>query len=487
MRLGDLVGPQVSLPEGVSDLDIKGLGADSREVAKGYLFAAFPGTQADGTQFIDDAIAKGAAAVLTSEKALESQNLSVPVIEAPDPRRSFALMAARFYGAQPEIAAAVTGTNGKTSVVSFLQQIWLGLGFNAASIGTVGMIANNERRVLGYTTPDPVSLHSILAELAKSGTTHLALEASSHGLKQRRLDGVKLKAAAFTNITRDHLDYHGDFEDYEAQKMRLFDELLPDDGAVVVNADALHADIVYEIAELRKLRLLTVGRNGKDLKLEASEPKRVGQQLQIRCDGQSYDVALPLVGAFQASNALVAAGLALACGGEADAVLPLLSQIKGAPGRLEHVGTAKNGAPVFIDYAHSPDALANALDSLRPYAKKRLLVVFGCGGDRDKGKRPLMGAIAGDRADLVFVTDDNPRTEDAAKIRMEILKSIPDAKEVGDRSQAIAAAIASAAKGDVVLVAGKGHETGQIVGDEVLPFSDHDAVASALDGQGING
>ena len=487
MRLGDLVGPQLSLPEGISDLDIKGLGADSREVAKGYLFAAFPGTQADGTQFIADALAKGAAAILTSEKALESAELPVPVIEAPDPRRSFALMAARFYGAQPETAAAVTGTNGKTSVVSFLQQIWLGLGYNAASVGTVGMIANDERRVLGYTTPDPVSLHSILAELAKSGTTHLALEASSHGLKQRRLDGVKLKAAAFTNLTRDHLDYHGDFEDYQAQKMRLFDELLPDDGAVIVNADALHADVVYEIAELRNLRLLTVGRNGKDLKLEASEPKRFGQQLRIRCDDQTYDVALPLVGAFQTSNALVAAGLALGCGGEADAVLPLLSRIKGAPGRLEHVGTAKNGAPVFIDYAHSPDALANALDSLRPYAKKRLLVVFGCGGDRDKGKRPLMGAIAGDRADLVFVTDDNPRSEDAAKIRMEILKSIPDAKEVGDRSQAIAAAIASAAKGDVVLVAGKGHETGQIIGDEVLPFSDHDAVASALDGQGING
>ena len=487
MRLGDLVGPRLSLPEGCADIDIKGLGADSRKIKKGYLFAAFSGTQTDGAQFIEDAIGKGAAAVLTHENGNGANDSGVPVIQAPDPRRTFALMAARFYGAQPEVAAAVTGTNGKTSVVSFLQQIWSGLSLSAASIGTVGMVADGERRALGYTTPDPVSLHAALAELAKSGTTHLALEASSHGLKQRRLDGVKLKAAAFTNLTRDHLDYHGSFEDYLAQKMRLFEELLDDDGVAVVNADSLQAQTVYDIAEMRKLALLTVGKTGEHLTLEGSTPKQYSQHLQIRCNGEPFEVDLPLVGAFQASNALVAAGLALACGGEAGDVLPRLAHLKGATGRLEHVGTAKTGAPVFIDYAHSPDALANALDSLRPYARKRLLVVFGCGGDRDKGKRPLMGAIAGDRADLVFVTDDNPRSEDAEKIRMEILKSVPEAKEIGDRAQAIAAAIATASSGDVVLVAGKGHETGQIIGDEVLPFSDHDAVAAALDGNMTNG
>jgi len=461
-------------------VDIAGLTADSREVRKGFLFAALPGTRLDGAQFIQAAIAKGAAAVLVSRGGGAGDDIAVPVVEDADPRRALALMAARFYGSQPETAAAVTGTNGKTSVVSFLRQIWRGLGFQAASLGTVGLMGPHGEHPLAHTTPDPVTLHRLLAEIAAEGVSHIALEASSHGLQQRRLDGVVLKAAAFTNISRDHLDYHADFEEYLAQKRRLFDELLPEGAAAVVNADALHAEVFCEAARVRGARLITVGRKGRELTLEAAEMDGLGQRLTIGRGGESIEVRLPLVGAFQASNALVAAGLAAGCGAEAAEVLPLLASLEGARGRLDLAGTTAQGAPVYIDYAHTPDALASALDALRPYARSRLIVVFGCGGDRDAGKRPLMGAVAGDRADLVFVTDDNPRGEAAEAIRAEIMKSVPEACEVAGRAEAIAAAIAAAGEGDVVLIAGKGHETGQIIGERVIPFSDHEAVGAVL-------
>jgi len=480
MRLSDLVGPRHGVPGFWSRVAVKGLSADSRKVEKGYLFAALPGSQTDGAKFLEAAIANGAAAVLLPKGSLDVTNIPVPVIEEADPRRALALMAARFYKKQPKTAAAVTGTNGKTSVVAFLQQIWQGLGFDAASLGTVGFNSAHGSVLLAHTTPDPVMLHSLLADAAKQGISHIAVEASSHGLQQRRLDGLKLKAAAFTNISRDHLDYHADFDDYLAQKRRLFDELLPQDGAAVVNADALHANVFCDAALARGARLITVGEEGNELTLRGPAIEGFGQQLSVSAEGKSYDIALPLVGAFQTSNALVAAGLAIGCGAATADVLPLLGQLQGARGRLDLCATAPSGAPIFIDYAHTPDALANALDALRPYVRARLIVVFGCGGDRDTGKRPLMGAVAGDRADAVIVTDDNPRGEAPKKIRAQIMKSLPEALEIGDRAEAIAAAIAEARDGDLVLIAGKGHETGQIVGDRVIPFSDHEAVAAVL-------
>ncbi len=480
MRLSDLVGPRHGVPGFWSRVAIKGLSADSRKVEKGYLFAALPGSQTDGVKFMQAAIENGAAAVLLPTGSVDVADVPVPVIEDADPRQALALMAARFYKRQPKTAAAVTGTNGKTSVVSFLQQIWQAMGFDAASLGTVGLNSAHGSVLLAHTTPDPVVLHALLAEAAKQGVSHVAVEASSHGLQQRRLDGLKLKAAAFTNISRDHLDYHGSFEDYLAQKRRLFDELLPETGAAIVNADALHADVFCAAAKTRGARLITVGEAGEDLTLRGAIIEGFGQQLSIGAGGKSFDIALPLVGAFQTSNALVAAGLAIGCGGAAGDVLPLLSQLKGAHGRLDLCGASSNGAPVFIDYAHTPDALAHALDALRPYVRSRLIVAFGCGGDRDTGKRPLMGAVAGDRADLVIVTDDNPRGEAPDVIRAQIMKSVPEAREIGDRAEAIAAAIDAAQEGDLVLIAGKGHETGQIVGDRVIPFSDHEAVAAAL-------
>ena len=487
MRLSNLVGQRHRVPDTWSKVNITGLTADSREIEKGFLFAALPGSRSDGAQFLDDALAKGAAAVLLPKSNTQGRELAVPIIEELDPRRALALMAARFYRIQPKCAAAVTGTNGKTSIVSFLQQIWAGMGLRAASLGTIGLVTGAGSMTLSHTTPEPVTLQRLLAQTAKDGVTHIALEASSHGLQQRRLDGVVLTAVAFSNVSRDHLDYHINFDDYLAQKRRLFDELLPRGAAAVVNADALHADVFCGAARNRGARLITVGEKGADLVLEAASIEGFGQQLKIACGGRSYDVLLPLVGAFQASNALIAAGLAISCGADAGDVLPLLTRFEGPPGRLDQAGTAPTGAPIFIDYAHTPDAIANALDALRPYAAGRLVIVFGCGGDRDKGKRPLMGAVAGDRADVVFVTDDNPRNEDPDAIRAEILNSVPEATDIGERAQAIAAAIKGAQAGDVVLIAGKGHETGQLVGERVIPFSDHEAVAAVLGGEAGNG
>jgi UDP-N-acetylmuramoyl-L-alanyl-D-glutamate--2,6-diaminopimelate ligase len=448
-------------------------------VKPGYLFAALPGVKTDGARFIAEALQRGAAAILVPEGAGPHAD-SVAIVEDSDPRRRLALIAARFYGVQPKTVVAVTGTNGKTSVASFVRQLWAGQGCKAASLGTVGVVTPSGTQVLQHTTPDPIELHAILAALAKDGVTHLALEASSHGLQQRRVDGIDFAAGAFTNISRDHLDYHASFEDYFVQKLRLFAELLPRGAGAVVDIDSEAGLRVAEIAQARGLELISVGRAGRVLRLVSAEIDGFGQRLAVEHEGKLYNVRLPLVGAFQASNALVAAGLAMATGAGAATVLPMLESLQGARGRLDLAGTAHGGAPIFIDYAHTPDALAKALDALRPYVKNRLVVVFGCGGDRDKGKRPEMGKVAVGKADLAIVTDDNPRSESAAAIRSAILAAAPGAVEIGDRAQAIAEAIAGLERGDVLLVAGKGHETGQTIGSTVIPFSDHDAVETVL-------
>ena len=407
---------------------------------------------------------------------------NVVYVRVADARAALARAAAKLHPRQPETIVAVTGTNGKTSVVSFTRQIWAAAGHKAASLGTLGVSSPSGEVTGSLTTPDPVALHQLLDKLAGEGVTHLALEASSHGLDQRRLDGVRISAGAFTNLTRDHLDYHPTLEAYRAAKLRLFDTLLPEGAGAVVNADSPEARIVAAVAQQMKLRLISVGSAGADLTLVAATPEGFAQSLHVRAGGKEYRLHLPLVGAFQASNALIAAGLAIATGVPADQALAALEDLEGAAGRLEYVGK-KGNAPIFVDYAHTPDALANALDALRPFASGRLLVVFGAGGDRDPGKRPLMGAVAAKRADRAFVTDDNPRSEDPAAIRKAILASAPGAIEIGDRAAAIAAAVGELKAGDVLLVAGKGHETGQILGDRTLPFSDQAAVRAALGGK----
>ncbi len=463
------------------DVSISGITPDSREVGPGFLFAALSGSTVDGTTYIQPALDAGAQAVLCHDAAEIQVPVDIAVVRAKDPRRVLAKMAAGFYGRGPETIVAVTGTNGKTSVASFTRQIWEHLSIRSASLGTVGLETSGEIIPVSHTTPEPVTLHKLLGRVADSGVTHLALEASSHGLAQRRLDGLVIKAAAFTNISRDHLDYHSSFEDYFAQKLRLFDTLLPAGGIVVVNADANESRAVIEIANRRGLETFSVGERGSDLRLVECRPEGFGQLLKIEMAADTHEVLLPLAGSFQASNALVAAGLVIAAGADPSEVIPALGRLKGAKGRLEHVGSTPGLAPVFIDYAHTPDALATALEALRPFAKNRLAVVFGCGGDRDKGKRPQMGAIAVRHSDLAIVTDDNPRGEMPGDIRAEILSEAPGALEIGDRAQAIGQALEMLDEGDVLLVAGKGHETGQIVGDKVLPFSDHETVRAHLE------
>lgn len=479
MTLGELFGREAKLPAGLDRVPIAGLAADSREVKPGYLFAALPGVKTDGARFIEDALKRGAAAVLVGP-GVGAAHSSAAIIEDSDPRRRLALIAARFFGLQPKTTIAVTGTNGKTSVASFVRQLWAAQGYAAASLGTVGVISPSGTNILKHTTPDPIELHRLLAALAEEGVTHLALEASSHGLQQRRVDGIKFAAGAFTNISRDHLDYHASVEDYFDQKLRLFTELLPPGAAAIVDVDSEAGRRVAAVVAARGLRLISVGRDGESLRLVSAEIDGFGQTLIVVHDGKRHSVRLPLVGAFQASNALVAVGLAIATGAGATTVLPLLATLQGARGRLDLAGTANGGAPIFIDYAHTPDALAKALDALRPYVENRLVVVFGCGGDRDRGKRPEMGKVAIAKADLAIVTDDNPRSENPAAIRGEILSAAPGAVEIGDRATAIAEAVAKLERGDVLLVAGKGHETGQTIGTTVIPFSDHDAVQAAL-------
>lgn len=479
MKLQELAGPEIAVPPGFGDVEIDGITADSRAVRPGWLFAALPGAKADGAQFISDAIGKGAAAVLTRNGAGGGAQTRVPVLTSPEPRRTLALMAARLYPAQPATTVAVTGTSGKTSVADFTRQIFAHLGHKAASLGTIGLVKPNGSVYGGLTTPDPVALHRTLAELAGEGITHLAFEASSHGLDQFRLDGVRLKAAAFTNLGRDHLDYHPTMEAYLAAKLRLFTELLPPDGTAVINMDAEHAGEVIAAARQAGRRVATVGTAGDMLALESLAPDGFAQSMRVRHDGKTVDIRLPLLGAYQASNALLAAGLVMATGAPADRVLSTLPNLEGVKGRLEIMGLARGGL-VVIDYAHKPDALTAALKALRPFAPGRLVCVFGCGGDRDKGKRPIMGRIAASLANTVIVTDDNPRSEDPRTIRSEILAGAPGAREIGDRAEAIRAGARLLGAGDVLLVAGKGHETGQIIGSTIIPFSDHDAVRDVL-------
>jgi UDP-N-acetylmuramoyl-L-alanyl-D-glutamate--2,6-diaminopimelate ligase len=478
MKLQELAGPEIAVPPGFGEVEISGITADSREARPDWLFAALPGAKADGAQFIADAIGKGAAAILTRNGAAGGAHASVPVLTSPEPRRTLALMAARLYPAQPATTVAVTGTSGKTSVADFTRQIFALLGHKAASLGTIGLVKPNGSVYGGLTTPDPVALHRTLAELAGEGVTHLAFEASSHGLDQFRLDGVKLKAAAFTNLGRDHLDYHPTMEAYLAAKLRLFTELLPPDGVAVINADAEHAGEVIAAARHAGRRVVTVGTAGDMLALESLAPDGFAQSMRVR-HGGTTTIRLPLLGAYQASNALLAAGLVMATGAPADRVLSTLPKLEGVKGRLEIMGLARGGL-VVIDYAHKPDALTAALKALRPFAPGRLVCVFGCGGDRDKGKRPIMGRIAASLANTVIVTDDNPRSEDPRTIRAEILAGAPGAREIGDRAEAIRAGARLLGSGDVLLVAGKGHETGQIIGSTIIPFSDHDAIRDVL-------
>ncbi|MDX6805599.1 UDP-N-acetylmuramoyl-L-alanyl-D-glutamate--2,6-diaminopimelate ligase [Terrihabitans rhizophilus] len=471
--------PDAELSAPSRGIHVAGLTADSREVGPGFVFAALPGVKADGMLYAAAAAAAGAVAVLTESSDPVPAGM-VPV-RVPNARASLARAAARFYPAQPDIVVAVTGTNGKTSVASFLRQIWTALGHKAASLGTVGLVSPSGEVYSNLTTPDPVKLHRIADELCREGVTHLALEASSHGLDQSRLSGMRLSAGGFTNLTRDHLDYHATFTDYRAAKLRLFTEVLPEGAGAVICVDGANGEIFAEAARQRGLELLTVGSAGLGIHLLASEPAGFAQRLVVRHCDLDYSFLLPLAGVFQAENALVAAGLAIITGGEPADVFTALEGLTGASGRLERVAS-HGGAEILVDYAHTPDALENALLSLRPFTRNRLIVVFGAGGDRDPGKRPLMGTVAARHADVAIVTDDNPRSEDPAGIRSQIIAAAPGAFEIGDRAEAIGTAIGSLQDGDVLLVAGKGHETGQIVGDRTLPFSDQAAIRAAIAG-----
>jgi UDP-N-acetylmuramoyl-L-alanyl-D-glutamate--2,6-diaminopimelate ligase len=465
-------------PEVLRALDVTGVTADSRAVAPGFLFFALAGAKADGLQFARQALAAGAAAIV-GERAPSGDLAAAPFIQVDDARKKLSLAAAALYPRQPQKIVAVTGTSGKTSVADFTRQIFAFCGLAAASLGTIGVIKPSGEVYGSLTTPDPVTLHKTLDALAAEGVTHLALEASSHGLDQRRLDGVRLSAGAFTNLSRDHLDYHTGLEDYFAAKLRLFETLLQPGQPAVVAADGDFSARVIAACRARGLRVFSVGARGEGIRLAAIEAEGFSLQLELAHEGRRFHVKLPLAGGFQAENALVAAGLALAVGCPADKVFAALEQLRGAPGRLEFIGE-KSGAPVFVDYAHKPDALEKALAALKPFARRRLIVVFGCGGDRDAGKRPIMGEIAARHADVVIVTDDNPRSEDAGRIRAEILAAAPGAREIAGRAAAIREGVALLRAGDVLLIAGKGHETGQIVGGEVLPFSDHDEARAAL-------
>jgi UDP-N-acetylmuramoyl-L-alanyl-D-glutamate--2,6-diaminopimelate ligase len=473
MKLSELAGGHGS----VADVEIVGLTADSRRVEKGYLFAALKGLKADGKDFIADALARGAAAVLVEPGG---STLSVPVIEDSDPRRRLAQMAARFYPRQPETVVAVTGTNGKSSTVDFLRQIWAHAGYSAAALGTLGVTTAAGRRPLGHTTPDPVAIHQNLDRLAREGVTHLALEASSHGLAQHRVDAVKIGAVAFTNLTQDHFDYHPDFEDYFAAKMRLFAELSPAGTPAVINPEGEWGARVVDIAQRAGLDVRTFGWSGEAVCLAELWPRAASQRLDLVIEGKEVRVELPLVGEFQALNALGAAALALATGVSADAAIGALGKLEGVPGRLQHVAGAPVGAPILVDYAHTPDGLDKLLRAVRPHTQGRVVLVFGCGGDRDPKKRAPMGAIGSKLADVAIVTDDNPRTEDPAAIRRAIMAGGEKAVEIPDRAVAIARAVEMLKTGDVLVIAGKGHETGQILGDREIPFSDAEEARKAV-------
>ena len=481
MRLSELIGGHARIARpglGINAISISGLALDSRAVVQGNLFAALSGAKLDGLAFVPAAVAAGANAILVGT----GQNPSVPphvaVIEADHPRLALAKIASRFYGRQPKIIAAVTGTSGKTSTAVFARQLWTLLGHRAASLGTIGLIGPGIQYDESLTTPDPVKLHQLLAELTDKDIDHLAMEASSHGLDQFRLDGVEVSAAAFTNLSRDHLDYHGTMEAYLTAKLRLFGELLPAGGAAVINADIPESERIIALAKSRHQRVITFGRRSGDLRLQKQQPLATGQQLSLDVFGARYDVTFSVAGLFQAENLLAALGLVIGEGEEPAMAVRMIDRLTGVHGRIERVATTPSGAAVYVDYAHKPAGLEAVLGTLRPHVTGRLVVVFGCGGDRDKGKRPEMGALATRLADRVVVTDDNPRSEDPAAIRAEIMAAAPGAIEIGDRAAAIRAAMQDLNAGDLLVIAGKGHETYQIVGDKKFDFDDSDVARS---------
>ncbi|WP_102226183.1 UDP-N-acetylmuramoyl-L-alanyl-D-glutamate--2,6-diaminopimelate ligase [Acidimangrovimonas sediminis] len=470
---------------GGREAQVTGLCVDSRAVTPGCLFAALPGSKVHGAAFLDAALAGGAGAVLTDPQgAAEARErlaeAGVPVVVAEDPRQALAMAAALWFGVQPATMVAVTGTNGKTSVATFTRQIWVELGLAAINLGTTG-IEGSWTAPLHHTTPEPITLHRALAEAARAGVTHAAMEASSHGLDQRRLDGVDLAAAGFTNFTQDHLDYHATFEAYFAAKAGLFDRVLPVDGHAVINTDDPKGAEMRKVAERRGQEVITVGRGeGCDLRITGQRFDATGQDLRFEWQGQPHQIRLNLIGGFQADNVMLAAGLVIAAGEPPEAVFAVLERLTTVRGRMQHVATRANGAPVFVDFAHTPDAVATALKALRPHVMGRIVVILGAGGDRDRTKRPLMGRAAAQHADLVIVTDDNPRSEDPAAIRAEVREGCAQATEVGDRAEAILRGVDALGPGDALLVAGKGHESGQTVGDTIYPFDDAEQASLAV-------
>jgi UDP-N-acetylmuramoyl-L-alanyl-D-glutamate--2,6-diaminopimelate ligase len=489
LQMSDLIGgldSVATLRSQPAAIDIIGLTADSRQVRPGFLFAALPGSKADGRDFIPAALAQGASAILSSEGTAIDLPPHVAHITAANPRRALALLAARFNGAQPKTIAAVTGTSGKTSTTVFTRQLWSLLGHRAASLGTIGLTAPGYELPDSLTTPDPVELHRILAELAFKNIDYLAMEASSHGLDQYRLDGVQVTAAAFTNLSRDHLDYHGSMEEYLAAKLRLFRDLLPAGGAAVINADMDVAEQVFAASRQAHHRIISIGTKGADIRLTKQTPTSTGQMLSIELFGTNHEIEFPVAGLFQAYNLLTAMGIVIGSGAEPAMVAQLVGRLTGVHGRIEHVATTPSGGAVYVDYAHKPGALEAVLTALRPHTTGRLFVIVGCGGDRDRGKRPIMGEIATRLADRVIVTDDNPRSEDPIAIRAEILAAAPGAIEIGDRAEAIRHAMRELGKGDVLIIAGKGHETYQIVGNVKHDFDDSQVardVALALESE----
>ncbi|MFP1644071.1 UDP-N-acetylmuramoyl-L-alanyl-D-glutamate--2,6-diaminopimelate ligase [Pontitalea aquivivens] len=478
------------------DVAVTGLSADSRQVKPGHLFAALPGVRAHGAEFVVYALRMGAAAILTdragldiARDALAGADASVVVTE--DPRQALAFAAALFFGRQPETMVAVTGTNGKTSVATFTRQIWQLIGLEGANIGTTG-VEGAFAAPSSHTTPEPITLHRLLAQMADAGVTHAAMEASSHGLAQRRLDGVRLAAAAFTNFTQDHLDYHESFDDYFAAKAGLFTRVLPEDGVAVINIDDPRGAELAKYVTARGQRLIAVGQaEGCDMRLLGQRFDATGQDLRFSWHDQVHLVRLNLIGGFQAMNVLAAAALAIGAGADAAAVFAALPRLTTVRGRMQLAATRDNGAAVFVDYAHTPDAVQTALRALRPHVMGRLIVVLGAGGDRDRTKRPLMGRAAAENADVVYVTDDNPRTEDPAAIRAAVLDGArlpggPGLHEVGDRAEAILRAVDALGPGDAALIAGKGHESGQVIGTDIYPFDDAEQASvavAALDGK----
>ena len=475
---------------GAANPQITGLAVDSRQVRDGFLFAAMPGSRFHGATFVETALRQGAVAVLTDHdgarlaaEAIAAAGAALVVSDAP--REALALTAALWFGGQPETMVAVTGTNGKTSVSTFVRQIWIEMGLPAVNLGTTG-VEGAWTAPLAHTTPEPITLHRALAEAASHGISHAAMEASSHGLDQRRLDGVTLRAAGFTNFTQDHLDYHETFDAYFDAKAGLFARVLPEDGTAVINIDDPRGVDMAAIAKARGCDVITVGRDGGDLHLTGQRYDATGQDIRFDWRGKTQQKRLELIGGFQAENVLLAAGLVIACGADPMEVFDCLPHLTTVRGRMQLAAARDNGAAVFVDYAHTPDAIETALEAMRPHVFGRLVAIVGAGGDRDATKRPLMGAAAAAHADVVIVTDDNPRSEDPAGIRAAVMQGAPDATEVGDRAEAILRAIDLLGPGDALLIAGKGHETGQIVGDDVLPFDDAEQASmavAALDGR----